>query len=260
MYPILFEVGGITVYTYGFMIALGVIAGVTYMAFQGKKEVGLTFDQANSLFLFIFISAFIGGKIFLIFENPSHYLSSPLKLLSGSGFVFYGSFLFAVPTMFWYFRKEKLHAYKMLDIMAIVTCLVHMFGRIGCFFAGCCHGKPSSDSFGVMFTNPACQAEPLNTPLYPTQLMEAGFILLVMIALLIVKKNYQRFYGQLFLLYLMLYAAGRSVLEIFRGDIKRGFIIKDYVSNSQFIALLIVVGAFFLYSRWSKRNTISSKD
>lgn len=256
MRPILFEAGGITVYSYGFMIALGVIAGVTYMALQGKKEVGLTFDQANSLFLFIFISAFIGGKMFLVFENPSNYLNSPLKLFTGSGFVFYGSFLFAVPTMLWYFRKEKLHVYKMLDIMAIVTCLVHMFGRLGCFCAGCCHGKPTVGSFGITFTNPSCQAEPLNTLLYPTQLMEAGFILLIMVVLLIVKKNCQRFYGQIFLLYLMLYAVGRSVLEIFRGDIKRGFIIKDYVSHSQFIAMLIVVAVFLLYARWSKRNVI----
>lgn len=259
MYPILFEIGGISVYSYGFMIALGVIVAVAYMAWQGKKDVGLTFDQANSLFLLIFIAAFIGGKVFLIFENPAHYLSNPMKLLAGSGFVFYGSFLFAVPTMLWYFKKEKLPVYKMLDVMAIVTCLVHMFGRLGCFLAGCCHGKPTESSLGIIFTNPSCQAQPLNTPLYPTQLMEAGFIFLVMIVLLIVKKNYQRFYGQLFLLYMMLYAVGRSVLEIFRGDIKRGFIIKDYVSNSQFIALLILVGVLLLYRRWSKRNSIVDK-
>lgn len=259
MHPILFEIGGITIYSYGFMIALGVIAAVSYLVLQGKKDVGLTFDQANSLFLFIFISAFIGGKVFLIFEDPSRYLSSPMKLLSGSGFVFYGSFLFAVPTMLWYFKKEKLPTYKMLDVMAIVTCLVHMFGRLGCFFAGCCHGKPTASSLGVTFTNPSCQAEPLNTPLYPTQLMEAGFIFLVMIVLLVVKRNYQRFYGQLFLLYMVLYAIVRSVLEIFRGDIARGFIIKDYVSNSQFIALLISVGVLLLYARWSKRNSIVGK-
>lgn len=256
MHPTLFEIGGITIYSYGFMIAIGVLVAVTYMVLQGKKDVGLTFDQANSLFLFIFISAFIGGKIFLIFEDPARYLGNPMKLATGSGFVFYGSFLFAVPTMLWYFKKEKLNTYKMLDVMAVVTCLVHMFGRLGCFLAGCCYGKPTSSSLGMTFTDPSCQAEPLNTPLYPSQLMEAAYILLVMIVLIIVKKYYQRFYGQLFLLYLMLYAIGRSVLEIFRGDSARGFIIKGYVSNSQFVALVILIAIFFLYSRWSKRNTI----
>lgn len=256
MHPVLFEVGNITVYSYGFMIALGVIGAVAYLFIQGKKDVGLTFDQANTLFLLIFIAAFVGGKVFLFFENPSLYLSNPSKLLTGRGFVFYGSFLFAVPTMLWFFRKHKLNTYKMLDVMAIVTCIVHMFGRLGCFLAGCCYGKPTDSGFSVTFTDEACQAEPLNTPLFPTQIMEAGYIFIVMIVLLIIKKKHQKFYGQLFLLYLILYAIGRSILEIFRGDVARGFIIEGYLSHSQFIALLIVIVTIFVYVKWSKKNPI----
>lgn len=255
MHPVLFEVGGITVYSYGFMIALGVIGGVAYMFFQGKKDVGLTFDQSNALFLLIFIAAFVGGKVFLLLENPSLYLSEPKKLLTGRGFVFYGSFLFAIPTMLWFFKKHKLNTYKMLDVMAVVTCIVHIFGRIGCFFAGCCYGKPTTGSLGITFTDKACQA-PLNTPLVPTQLLEAGFIFLVMLFLLSIKSKFQKFYGQLFLLYLILYAIGRSVLEIFRGDVARGFIIDGYLSHSQFIALLVVLVTGFVYVRWSKKNAV----
>lgn len=259
MHPVLFEVGGFTVYSYGFMIAMGVVASLVYLSIQGKKDAGLTFDQVNSLFLLIFIAAFVGGKVFLLFENPSYYVNNPDRLLTGRGFVFYGSFLFAVPTMWWYFRKQKLPLYVMLDVMAIVTCLVHMFGRIGCLMAGCCHGRPTTSGFALTFTDPTCQADPLNTPLYPTQVMEAGFILLVMITLLIIKKRYQKFHGQLFLLYLIFYAIGRSILEIFRGDVERGFIINNYLSHSQFIALLIVVAALMVYSRWSKRNRILNR-
>lgn len=255
MHPVLFEVGPITVYSYGFMIALGVIGAVAYMFFQGKKNVGLTFDQANTLFLLIFIAAFVGGKVFLLFENPSLYLNEPKKLLAGRGFVFYGSFIFAVPTMLWFFRKHKLNTYKMLDVMAVVTCIVHMFGRIGCFLAGCCYGKPTTSALGVTYTNEACQA-PLNQPLVPTQLLEAGFIFLVMLVLLLIKSKFQKFYGQLFLLYLILYAIGRSVLEIFRGDVARGFIIDGILSHSQFIALLIVIVTGYVYVRWSKKNRI----
>lgn len=258
MHPILFEIAGLTIYSYGFMIAMGVVVAVAYMAIQGKKDVGLTFDQANSLFLIIFISAFVGGKVFLVFENPSHYGGQFSRLLTGSGFVFYGSFLFAVPAMLWYFRKQKLHVYKMLDVMAVVTCLVHMFGRVGCFMAGCCYGKPTTSSMGVIFTNPACQAEPLNTPLYPTQLWEAGYIFLVMVVLLGIKKYRQKFYGQLFLLYLVLYAIGRSILELFRGDVARGFIVDNILSNSQFIALIILIVVGVLYSRWSKKYAIKA--
>lgn len=255
MHPVLFEVAGISLYSYGFLIALGAIAGVAYMAIQGKKDVGLTFDQANSLFLLICLAAFVGGKVFLIFEDPAYYLGQPRKLLTGRGFVFYGSFLFAIPTMFLFFRKNRLPAYAMLDVMAVTTCLVHMFGRIGCFMAGCCYGKPTDSFLGVTFTNAACQAKPLNTPLHPTQLYEALYILAVMIVILFLRRI-KRFYGQLFLTYLILYAIGRFTLEYFRGDTERGFVVENYISHSQFIALMIFAGVLFFYWSWSHRNRV----
>jgi phosphatidylglycerol---prolipoprotein diacylglyceryl transferase len=255
MHPVLFEIGSLKIYSYGFMIAIGVISAVTYLALRGKQEVKLTFDQANNLFLIIFLAAIIGGKFFLFLERPSYYVTDPGKLFTGSGFVFYGSFLFAVPAMLWFFRKNKLPVYQMLDIMAIVTCLVHMFGRVGCFMAGCCYGKPTSSLIGIVFSDPACQAQPLNTPLFPTQLMEAGFILMVMIVLLYIRGKRQ-FHGQLFLLYLMLYAAGRFVMEYFRGDAVRGFVIEDYISHSQFMALLIIAVVVYFYRKWSVLNKV----
>lgn len=258
MYPILFEIGGITIYSYGMLIALGAIAGVWYLAVRGKKEVGLTFDQTNSLFLLIFIAAFVGGKAFLFIEEPSFYLAKPGKLLTGKGFVFYGSFLFAVPTMLWFFKKHKLHTYKMLDIMAITTCLVHMFGRVGCFLAGCCYGIETHSMFGVIFTDPSCSAEPLNTPLHPTQLYEAGYIFLVMIFLLYLRGR-KTFNGQLFLSYLILYAVGRFVIEYFRGDLARGFVIEDILSHSQFIALVIAGVVVVYYFHLRKRQAIPVK-
>lgn len=255
MNPVLFELGSITIYSYGFFIALGAIAGITYLVIQGRKEVGLTFDQANGLFLVIFIAAVAGGKVFLFFEDASHYLEHPARLFTGSGFVFYGSFLFAVPVMFWYFRKNKLPKYAMLDIMAVTTCLIHIFGRIGCFMAGCCYGKTTSSGWGVIYTDPACHAESKGVPVHPVQLYEAGFIFVVLLMLLVVRTK-RRFYGQLFLLYLLSYAAGRYVLEFFRGDLERGFIIKDFVSHAQFVALVIAAVTGWVYLRWSKQNRI----
>jgi phosphatidylglycerol---prolipoprotein diacylglyceryl transferase len=258
MHPILFEVGGITVYSYGFMIALGAIAGVTYMVIQGKKEVGLSFDQGNTLFLLIFAAAFIGGKVFLLFEEPSLYIDQPKRLLAGRGFVFYGSFLFAVPTMIWFFRKHKIHMQKMLDVMAITTCMVHMFGRLGCYMAGCCYGKPTDSVLGVIFTDPACMANPKGVPLHPTQLYEAALILLVMIGLFLLRDR-RKFYGQLFLTYLLCYALGRFVLEYFRGDEQRGFIIDNLLSHSQFIALIVFAIVCYVYLRWAKVHQLKPR-
>jgi len=253
VHPVLFDLGPVTVYSYGFMIALGVIAGVYYMARRGKKEVGLTFDQANALFVYIFIAALIGGKFFLFFEDPSHYVEKPARLLSGRGFVFYGSFLFAIPTMLWFFRKHKLDTWKMLDVMAITTCLVHIGGRLGCFLAGCCHGLPTDSFLGVAFSDPLCMADPKDTPLHPTQLYEAGFILIVMVVLFGIRDR-KRFDGQLFMMYLMLYAVGRFVIEYFRGDVERGLLFNGLVSHSQLIAFTVLILSSVIYYRRLQRS------
>lgn len=250
MYPVLFEIGSFKIYSYGVMIALGTIAGVAYMAIQGKKVAGLTFDQANVLFIVIFSAAFIGGKFFLLFEDSGYYLNNISRLFTGRGFVFYGSFLFAVPAMLIYFRKNKLPVYEMLDVMAITTCLVHSFGRIGCFLAGCCYGHPTDSILAVSFHNEACYAKPLHTPLHPTQLYEAFFILTVMFLLLYLRAK-RKFPGQLFLLYLLFYAFGRFLIEYLRGDLSRGYIIENYLSNSQLIALLIFSSVLILYFKRS---------
>ena len=144
----------------------------------------------------------------------------------------------------------------MLDVMATVTCIVHGFGRMGCFNAGCCYGLPTQSFAGVVFSNPVCQARPLHSALHPTQLYELILIFGILIFLLFHKK-YKRFDGQQFILYLIIYAAGRSVIEIFRGDIERGFIINNWVSNSQFISALLIGIAIFFYVKLSRKATFN---
>lgn len=257
MHPVLFEFGSITIYSYGFCIALGAVLGTAYMTWQGKRQFGLTFDQCNTLFILIVIAGFVGGKFFMIFENPGYYAAHPGKLLGGGGFVFYGSLLFAIPTMLIYFRRSKIPILPMLDLMAIVTTILHTLGRIGCFMAGCCYGKPTLTNFGVVFTDVRCQAEPLHVPLHPTQLYEASFIFCILLLLLWL-KNRKKFDGQLFLTYLIIYATGRGLLEFLRGDLDRGFVIKDVLSNSQFISLLIISVAVYYYVKLRRKATLSS--
>ncbi|MEQ8927253.1 MAG: prolipoprotein diacylglyceryl transferase [Fulvivirga sp.] len=252
MHPVLFEIGDLfTIYSYGFFIVVGAIAGIIYVAYQTRKNYNTNFDTINSLFLLLLISAIFGGKVFLFFENPSYYADNFSKLLTGKGFVFYGSLLFCIPAMLYFFKKKGLPVLPMLDIMAITTCIVHFFGRIGCFMAGCCHGIEWHGPLAVTFTNPVCLA-PLNTPLHPTQLYSALMIGLIGLTLLLL-KNRKSFDGQVFLSYLILYAIGRSVIEVFRGDISRGYVIEDWVSHSQFISFLVISASLYFYIRLSKK-------
>ena len=256
MHPILFKTDSITIYTYGFFVALGALLGGLYMWWQGKRQFGWSFDQANTLFVLLILGGVVGGKLFVILEDPTYYLGNISNLFSGSGFVFYGSLLTAIPIMLWFFKKNKIPTLAMLDIMAIVTCIVHGFGRIGCYMAGCCYGKPANGFFSVIFTNPICQAEPKNVPLHPTQFYEASLIFSIMIFLLIFKR-WKRFDGQLFISYLIIYAIGRSILEIFRGDLDRGFVVKDVLSTSQFISGIIIVIAVYFYVKLDRKANLT---
>lgn len=271
MHPILFEFntpeflrfilpGTITVYSYGFFIALGAISGYLYTAFEAKKQFKMSYDSTQALVLSIIIAAVLGGKLFIVFEDPQLYLKDPGALFRnfGSGFVFYGSLLTAIPVMLIFFRWKKIPVLPMLDIMAVTACLVHGMGRIGCYMAGCCYGVPSDGFFTVTFSDPHCQAEPINTPLYPTQLYSAMLIFGIAILLFVLKPRKQ-FQGQLFMLYLMLYAIGRSIIEIFRGDLDRGYVIKDIISNSQLISIIVFVVALWFYFRLKKKYPVSSK-
>jgi phosphatidylglycerol---prolipoprotein diacylglyceryl transferase len=264
MHPIFFEFSTpdfltgllpetVTIYTYGFLIACGALGGFAYTAYQAKKQFNTSMETVQTLVILIIAAAVVGGKFFMIFEDPKLYLSDLSKLIRNfsNGFVFYGSLIFAIPTMLIFFRYHKLPVLPMLDIMAVTTCIVHAFGRMGCFMAGCCYGTPYDGPFAVTFTNPNCSAEPLHTPLHPTQLYSVTMILAILTIILFVKRRKQ-FAGQLFMLYLMLYAIGRAILEVFRGDQERGFIIEGILSNSQFISVLIFLSGLIIYIRLAR--------
>lgn len=240
----------IVVYTYGFMIALG-IAAAFYITLRMSRKFGLESDDLSALFIWVFVAAFVGGRLFFYFEDFGYYLENPSKMLriKGGGFVFYGSLIFAVPTIIWWLRRRQIPARPFLDILAFVGPVIHSFGRIGCLMAGCCHGKVCHGFPGITFTDPHAMARPLNTPLYPTQLFDIGVNLIILATVLILRKRKQ-FEGQLFLIYLLMYAIGRSIVEVYRGDEARGFVFNGLLSHSQFIAILVAIGVAWAWRRW----------
>lgn len=259
MHPELFKIGTFTIHTYGFMIMIGATLGYLYLSRSADKELGIDRDKIQNLAIFIILASFIGGKLLFYLENPSYYFSSfdNLKRNFRTGFVFYGSLLFAVPVAIWYFRKNKWPVWPMLDIIAITTCILHGSGRIGCFFAGCCHGIESDVPWAITFTHAHSQA-PLNTPLHPTQLYSATLIFSILIILLMFKRH-KRFEGQLFFIYISLYALGRSIIEIFRGDEERGYIIDDLLSHSQFISIVVISITIWAYLKFKKKADFKAK-
>ncbi|MCB9260778.1 MAG: prolipoprotein diacylglyceryl transferase [Flavobacteriales bacterium] len=244
----------ITIHSYGFMIALGIMLSFWFMLKRVKKF-GIDKDQLSSFFMWAILAGFVGGKLFFFLEDIDKYMAEPGKLLrlAGGGFVFYGSVIFVIPTLIIWLRKHHIPVRPFLDIVAFVGPIAQGFGRVGCFLAGCCHGKVCNNWMGVTFSNPKSLANPLNVPLYPTQLMDIGVNLIIFITLFWLEKR-KKFAGQLMLVYMIMYAIGRSINELYRGDEERGFLFNGSLSHSQFIAIVIFVLCSIVWFRWKNLN------
>ena len=244
----LFHVKQVIVYTYAFFIALGSLFAALFTKWSARKDLGI--ELSNTFFYMIFIAGFVGGKLFFYLEKPLFYFNNPSLLLDNfsGGFVFYGSFVTCIPTIIWYLNKKKIAILPMLDILAITTLIAHCLGRIGCFFAGCCYGLPTNSDFGIIFPTSN------NIAVHPTQLYEA-FILLYLMLFLLITKKYKTFHGQIFILYIAIYAICRSILELFRGD-KRGYVIDGFLSHSQLIAILLLLISMFFYKKLNHNKQI----
>jgi phosphatidylglycerol---prolipoprotein diacylglyceryl transferase len=242
MHPILIRIGPLTIHTYGFLVASGFLVGIWLAVRQAKKE-GVPPDKIIDLGFYILLAAIIGSRLLFILINYTHYLKFPLDIIKiwEGGLVFYGGVLLALPTAIWFIMKNRLGVWNTADILAPSIAIGHSFGRLGCFAAGCCFGKASEAlPWGIIFTDPECLA-PTHILLHPTQLYESAGEFMNFLILLTLRR-YKSFDGQLIMTYLLLYSALRFVVEIFRGDVARGFIFST-ISVSQGISILMFLTA-----------------
>jgi phosphatidylglycerol:prolipoprotein diacylglycerol transferase len=240
VYPRLLELGPITVYTYGVLLAAAYLFGLQ-LARVRAKERGLDANRVLDLGIYIIISALVGAKLLLLITDFKSFTADPRELLTlaRSGGVFYGGLIVAVIVALWYIRRVGLPLWTTCDVFAPGIALGHVIGRFGCLFAGCCYGKPTTKAWGITFTDPFAAANvgtPLGVALHPTQLYEAGAELLILIVLLVTERKGRPFPGRTFWLYMLLYAISRFIIEFYRGD-DRGTV--GMFSTSQFISIVL---------------------
>ena len=260
MYPRLFELGPITLYTYGVLLAAAYLVGLKLAMVRAKAR-GLDANRVLDLGIYIIISALVGAKLLLLVTDFRTFRADPRELLTlaRSGGVFYGGLILAVAVALWYIRRVGLPLWTTCDVFAPGIALGHVVGRFGCFFAGCCYGKPTTKPWGITFTDPFAASNvgtPLGVPLHPTQLYEAGAELLILIVLLVTERKGRPFPGRTFWLYMLLYAISRFIIEFFRGD-ERGTVFM--FSTSQFISLLLAPLAVAMLVYLSRAKTPEPK-
>jgi phosphatidylglycerol:prolipoprotein diacylglycerol transferase len=252
VFPQLFHIGSFVVPTYGVLVATGVLVGLLVAAKLAHGQ-GLDPERTWNLGIILVLSAIIGAKVLLFVNDWSWYAAHPREIISLStwqaGGVFYGGVLAALGAGIWYIRKNRMPLLRTLDCFAPGLALGHAIGRVGCFAAGCCFGKPTTLPWGVTFTNPLANAisdTPLGVPLQPTQLYESAVELANFFILYWLIKH-KKFEGQVIGAYLFLYGVARYFLEFLRNDPGRGSFF-GIMSGTQFISICMVVlgGALWL--------------
>lgn len=257
MFPVLttLHFGGreISLRSYGIMIAIGLGAGIA-LAYRRARAAGFDGGRFLDAAFWVTVGGLVGSRVVYVIVNAGDYAracfvgpgpprglgavltdcSKPLQIWEG-GLVFYGGVFAAALVGFWFARREGWPFLRLADVCAPALALGHAFGRLGCLAAGCCFGKETSAAHGVLFwrgsvafddllsvgaVTPSSMSTP---PLYPTQLYEAVGEVAIFLGLMVFDQRLRRRPGRTFLVYVTAYAVLRFVVEIFRGDVARGY-------------------------------------
>lgn len=254
MYNELLRIGPLTIYGYGFMIALGIIAAY-YMARFRAGKYGIAFDCVMSLLIWCVVGGLISAKLLFWITQWSVWIQDPLFFIEtlSDGFVVYGGIVGGIAAGYIYCRRNKLNFWRYFDLIMPSVALAQGFGRIGCFLAGCCYGTETNSMFSITFHN--SEFAPNNIPLIPIQLYASALdfchsAVLCIAADWMIRKNRNRD-GKVAALYLIFYSIGRFVLEFFRGDLERGFVMS--LSTSQFLSVFVLLGGVVLLCMKSRK-------
>ena len=293
MHPFLLQLDGFILPSYGVAMAVGYLLTVLLAARAALKN-GVSFNRMLDLSFWVLAAGLLGSRLLFVITNPGLFYqlcahgeapgprsgvvmlydcTRALHFWEG-GLVFYGAVLGVLAMTYLYTRHHRMNLPKVVDLAAPAAALGHAIGRMGCYAAGCCYGKPT-DRFGVRFPPESLAYKEMvlgkllgadahaTPPLHATQLYEAA-VELGMFFLLLWVQHRKRFDGQTVLTYLMLYPAARVVIELFRADPDRSYVVElstpwlnellglpagapALLSTSQLISALVAAAAVSLF-------------
>ena len=259
MHPILFNIGNWPVYTYGVLLAAAYLAGLQLAVVRARRA-GLDAARVMDLGIYLIIAALVGAKLMLVVVEWDTFKKNPGELLSlvRVGGVFYGGLIFAFIVGLALVRRYRLPVWASADMYAPGIALGHVIGRLGCLLAGCCYGRETNVPWAITFTDPVARENagtPLDVPLHPTQIYDAGAELIILAVLLMLERRGRTFHGRTFWLYILLYAISRFIIEFYRGDPRGEWL---GLSTSQLVSVALIPIAAIMLMRLGRTQAIAA--
>jgi phosphatidylglycerol---prolipoprotein diacylglyceryl transferase len=264
VFPRLFHISNFSVPTYGVLVATGVLLGLLISVRNSAKQ-GIKAENAWDFGIAVVLAGIVGSKLLYIildWQSGNAFGQNLREIFSldtlQSGGVFSGGLIAAFAVAAWFLRKHHMPALATCDAFSPGLAIGHSIGRLGCFAAGCCYGKPTDRFWGITFKNllppPAVDAL---LPREPTQLFESAAELGIFLLLSWMLKR-KKFDGQIFGAYLFLYGVARFFLEFIRDDPGRGSVFGGVISGTQLIAIgLVLSGGLIWYLRPTPKMTMA---
>jgi len=209
MFPIICKIGPITFYSYGLLLAIAVVVSSIFASMRARVE-NIDPEIIFNLCALSFIFGIIGARIFYIIENFHYYFKNPFEIimLQHGGLSWYGGLFAGIIFAAFYIKKRNLALYKIFDLISPFLALGQAIGRIGCLLNGCCFGSVYIS--GLYFWAH-------NLIIIPIQIISSGILILIFLILRLFQNKPHR-EGQIFFLYLLLYALKRFFVEFWRKD------------------------------------------
>ena len=262
MYPEI-KIFSLSIDMYTVWFVIGIIACLIY-TIAAMKRCGYSKSASDTVIIIGIFAIIIGLLTAILFQSIYDFINNP-----SAGFKFSGGMTFLggliggvvafIGIYFLYvyvinprlkdnnFFKSDMNKgiWYLVRIAPISITIAHAFGRIGCLFAGCCHGHVTTEWYGVWSANAEAKVIPL-------QLYEALFLFVLsgLMIVLLFKYNFKDNMA----LYMVSYGIWRFVIEYFRADYRGSFI--PGLSPSQFWSIIMILGGvtvFFIYRYFDKK-------
>ncbi|MBI3929404.1 MAG: prolipoprotein diacylglyceryl transferase [Armatimonadetes bacterium] len=216
MHPILIDVFGFPIYSYGAMLLLSFALSIA-LAVHLCKRYGNPSGPVIELSLWAILMGILGSRLGYVLQNLPYYMDHPVSIINlrEGGMTIITGVILAAVALVWYFRKRDVPVMNVLDVLSGPTLVGMGVGRLGCLLHGCCYGRLCEASWGITYPVGSLGAGVPGGPRYPVPLMEMGLDFLLL-ALVLWYLPRSRFAGQTFWLTFGGYAIIRFAVEFFR--------------------------------------------